>query len=88
MIRWAVFFQLLTLQHDFFGRELAVNHALDACDAVVFGDVDGADALGVAAYGNAWAVINVVQPTVGISSGWRGTSVPLPILRDWLMTGS
>lgn len=37
------------LWHDFFSGELAVAHALDACDAVVVGDVDGPDALGVAA---------------------------------------
>ena len=39
----------MSLRHDFFGGELAVDHALDACDAVVVGDVDGADALGIAA---------------------------------------
>ena len=37
------------LGNRFFGGELAVDHALDACDAVVVGDVDGADALGIAA---------------------------------------
>ena len=40
---------LLALRHDFFGGEFTVDHALDACDAVVFGDVDGPDALRVAA---------------------------------------
>ena len=39
----------LALWHDFFGGEFTVDHALVACDAVVFGDVDGPDALRVAA---------------------------------------
>jgi|GEM_PF-1873086 len=37
------------LRHDFFGGELAVYHTLDAGYPIVFGDVDGADTLGVAA---------------------------------------
>ncbi len=41
------FFPTVTLRHDFLSRELAVNHALDTCDPVVGGDVDGPDALGV-----------------------------------------
>ena len=35
-----------TLRHDFFGGQLAVHQALDAGDAVVFGQVDGPHALG------------------------------------------
>ena len=54
MMRRAFSVQSLTyLWHDFFGGELAVDHALDACHAVVLGDVDGLDTLGVAAYGDA-----------------------------------
>jgi len=37
------------LRHDLFGGQLAVHHVLDARNAVVFGQVDGPDALGVAA---------------------------------------
>jgi len=39
----------LCLWHDFLSGKLAVPHALDACDPVVVGDVDGPNALGVAA---------------------------------------
>jgi len=48
-MRRAFFSVNCLLRHDFFSRQLAVAHALDACDPVVVGDVDGADALGVAA---------------------------------------
>lgn len=41
-------FKAVVLWHDFFGREIAVNHALDACGVVTAGDVDRPDALGAA----------------------------------------
>jgi len=45
------FFPTVTLRHDFLSRELAVNHALDACDPVIISDVDGADTLGIVRFG-------------------------------------
>ncbi len=64
-----LFLLLICLRHDFFGGELGVHYALDACHPVVLSDVDGPDTLRVAAQGDAWAVTNVVEPTAGTCSG-------------------